>query len=160
MISNLQKDFLDWVYQSGELRMKANLSLKQFAGPDISLVDFKQKCRDAAEKQKASEIAKITASQELKLTALNQKISREEAELAADKADLNTRTMEEVGSGLETVLGFFGGRKRSVSKNLTKRRMTANAKADVDEICQDDRGIKGTGSRDGAGSSPVSRRDR
>jgi hypothetical protein len=41
--------------------------------------------------------------------------------------------MEEVGSGLETVLGLFGGRKRSVSTNLTKRRLTSSAKANVDE---------------------------
>ena len=41
-----------------------------------------------------------------------------------------------MGAGLQTVLGLLGGRKRSVNTNLTKRRMTANAKADVDESIQ------------------------
>ncbi len=133
MMSNLQKDFLDWIYQTGELRMKANLTLKQFAGPEITMDEFKEKCSQVAELLYSADVFKLKAAQKSKVTALQQKIAREEAELTADKADLNTRTMEEVGSGFETVLGLFGGRKRSISKNLTKRRMTANAKADVDE---------------------------
>lgn len=42
--------------------------------------------------------------------------------------------MDEVGTGFNTVIGLFGGRRRSVSKNLTKRRMTSEAKADIDEL--------------------------
>lgn len=133
MVSNLQRDFQDWVFQTGEMRLKANLTLKQFAGPDVSVAEFKQKCSEIARRSRDEEVQNITAAATRKATVIQQKLEREEAELAADKADLGTRTMEEVGSGLETVLGLFGGRKRSVSKNLTKRRMTANAKADVDE---------------------------
>ena len=133
MVAALQRDFQDWVFQTGEMRLKANLALKQFAGPDTSVAEFKQKCSEIARKSRDEEVQNITAAATRKATVIQQKLQREEAELAADKADLGTRTMEEVGSGLETVLGLFGGRKRSVSKNLTKRRMTANAKADVDE---------------------------
>jgi len=133
MVTNLQKDFQDWVYQTGEMRVKANLTLKAFAGPSTSTGEFKQQCSEAARKSRDAEVEKITFAAKRKMETIRQKLEREEAELAADKADLGTRTMEEVGSGLETVLGLFGGRKRSVSKNLTKRRMTANAKADVDE---------------------------
>jgi hypothetical protein len=133
MVTSLQKDFQDWVYQTGEMRVKANLSLKAFAGPGTSTGEFKQQCSEAARRGRDAEIEKISIAAKKKMEMIRQKLEREEAELAADKADLGTRTMEEVGSGLETVLGLFGGRKRSVSKNLTKRRMTANAKADVDE---------------------------
>jgi hypothetical protein len=38
-----------------------------------------------------------------------------------------------MGTHLETVLGLFGGRRRSVSSSLSKRRMTQKAKADVEE---------------------------
>ncbi len=133
MVSALQKDFQDWVFQTGEMRLKANLALKQFAGPGVSSAEFKLKCSEIARRGRDDEVAKITSAGNKKASLLQQKLQREEAELSADKADLGTRTMEEVGSGLDTVLGLFGGRKRSVSKNLTKRRMTANAKADVDE---------------------------
>jgi hypothetical protein len=41
--------------------------------------------------------------------------------------------MEEVGKGVENILGLFSGRRRSISTSLTKRRMTSQAKSDVEE---------------------------
>ncbi len=133
MMTNLQKDFLGWIFQTGELRLQVNQQLKVFSAPGESPEVFQKKCSAAAEAFKKAEVDKLTASSKTKLTALEQKISREERELAADKSDLNARSMEEVGAGLTTVLSLFGGRKRSISTNLTKRRQTANAKADVQE---------------------------
>jgi hypothetical protein len=133
MMANLQKDFLGWVFQAGELRIKVNQQLKTYSSPDETTEAFQRKCATAAETFKKAEIDKLTTSARVKLSALEQKIAREDRELSADKADLNARSMEEVGAGLSTVLGLFGGRKRSFNTNLTKRRQTANAKADVDE---------------------------
>ena len=50
-----------------------------------------------------------------------------------DEEEYSQRKNEELTTGFNTVMGLFGGRKRSLSKNMTKRRMTATAKADVDE---------------------------
>ena len=52
-------------------------------------------------------------------------------ELEEDQQELSHRRMEEVGKGLENIVGLFGGRRRSISTSLTKRRMTSKAKADV-----------------------------
>jgi hypothetical protein len=38
-----------------------------------------------------------------------------------------------MGTHLETVLGLFGGRRRSITSSLRKRRLTEKAKADVEE---------------------------
>jgi hypothetical protein len=54
-------------------------------------------------------------------------------ELKEDESELSQRKMEEWGTHVETVLGLFGKRKRSVSSSLSKRRMTSGAKADVEE---------------------------
>jgi hypothetical protein len=133
LVASMQKDFLDWVFQTGELRIMANLSLKQFASPSANRDQFVKQCEQAAETAKQAEIGKIKTAMKTKLTTLQQKISKEETELNADKADLNARTMEEVGAGLNTVLGLFGGKKHSLNTNLSKRRQTANARADVEE---------------------------
>jgi hypothetical protein len=55
--------------------------------------------------------------------------------LREDETELSQRRMEELGTHAENVLGLFGGRKssRRLSSSLTKRRMTEQAKADVEE---------------------------
>ena len=62
-------------------------------------------------------------------------MAREERELRGDETELSQRKMEELGTHAENVLGLFGGRKssRRLSSSLTKRRMTEQAKADVEE---------------------------
>ena len=133
-MGSIQKDFSDWVFQTGELRLLANLSLKVFASPEKGEAEFKDQCQKAAESFLKEDLAKLAEANKKKLAVLQDKLDKEERELARDKSELSQRTMEEVGSGLETVLGLFGGRKRSVSTNLTKRRMTSSAKANVDEF--------------------------
>jgi superfamily I DNA and/or RNA helicase len=44
--------------------------------------------------------------------------------------------MEEYGTHAETVLSLFGRRKKSLSRSLSKRRMTEKAEADVKESLQ------------------------
>jgi len=133
LITRLQRDFEDWVFRTGELRIRANLTLKKFAAPDVSEANFVRECLAEAQKQRDLDVEKTGAALRRKKESLQQKLAKEEAELAADQRELSARTTEEVGAGLQTVLGLLGGRKRSVNTNLTKRRMTANAKADVEE---------------------------
>lgn len=133
LMTSMQKDFINWVFQTGEIRLLANTGLKLFGSPGETQESFINKCKKAAESQRKAEGEKVKTSYKTKLTALQQKIAKEEAELAADKAELSARTMEEMGAGLNTVLGLFGGKKRSINTNLTKRRQTATAKADVEE---------------------------
>jgi hypothetical protein len=136
VMGSIQKDFSDWVFQTGELRIQTNSALKLFASPNVSEDDFKKQCQTAAESMRKDELEKLSEAQNKKTSTLQDRLDKEERDLARDKSELSQRTMEEVGSGLETVLSLFGGRKRSVSTNLTKRRMTASAKANVDESAQ------------------------
>ena len=135
MGSRQSNDFEDWLYQTGISQIFANNELKEYASRanwqrSISGIQ----CKNAAQSAQKTELDKLGRAKKKKVDTIQAKLDKEERELARDKTELNQRTAEEVGSGLETVLGLLGGRKRSVSKNLTKRRMTANAKADVDEI--------------------------
>ncbi len=136
VMGSIQKDFSDWIFQTSEIRIQANSSLKLFASPKVSAEEFKQQCKITAESQRKDELEKLADAQKRKTSTIQDRLDKEERELSRDKSELSQRTAEEVGSGLETVLSFFGGRKRSVSTNLTKRRMTATAKADVEESVQ------------------------
>ncbi len=132
-INALQSDFLDWVYRATTLTIQANEALKVYAGPDVSAVNFARQCATAAAAAQQAEREKVEATFERQLDALEEKLRREKQELQEDEADYAARKREEAGKHLETLLGFIGGRRRSVSSSLSKRRLTEKAKMDVEE---------------------------
>lgn len=135
LMTALQKDFTDWVFRNSSVRARANQALKVFAGPDVSQAEFMKACADAAREARDAEIAKKTATLDRQLKTLEDKLAREERELREDEAELSHRKVEEAGTHLENLTGLFGGRRKSsrLSSSLTKRRMTEQAKAEVEE---------------------------
>jgi hypothetical protein len=134
VMNALEKDFEDWSYRAAQITIRANENLKVYAGPDVSEGDFHAACSRAAQEASEAEAKKVSLTYETKLRILKDKLEREQRELKQDEADLSSRKMEELGTGLETVAGILGfGRKRSISTSLSKRRMTSNAKSDVEE---------------------------
>jgi hypothetical protein len=133
LLNALQKDFLDWAYRSSEASVWVNETLKLYAGPQVTAAEFRKLCADAARKQRDIEADKVSDAFDKKIDVIQEKQAREQRELDTDKSEHSQRKMEELGSGLETLMGVLGGRRRSFSKNLTKRRMTSTAKADIRE---------------------------
>ena len=135
LMTALQKDFNDWVFHNSSVKARANQALKVFAGPDVSPAEFMKACADAARDARDAEIEKKTAPLDRQLRSLEDKLAREERELAQDQDELSHRKMEEAGAHFENFTGLFGKRrKRSlVSSSLAKRRMTQQAKGDVEE---------------------------
>jgi hypothetical protein len=135
LMTAIQKDFSDWVLRNSSVQARANATLKVFAGPDVSQADFMRACAEAAREMRDKEIAKQTAQIDRQLKTLEDKLAREERELREDEAELSNRKIEEAGTHLENITGLFGGRRKSsrLSSSLTKRRMTEQAKSDVEE---------------------------
>jgi hypothetical protein len=133
LLNAMQKDFLDWAYRTSEVKVWSNDALKLNAGPQVSEAEFRKQCAEAARKQRDLEADKISDAFDKKIDVIQEKQAREQRELDADQSEYNQRKMEELGTGLDTLIGVLGGRRRSVSKSLTKRRMTSTAKADVQE---------------------------
>jgi len=128
-----ESDFADWIYYEQTVNVRANESLDIYAGPQISETEFKKMCRKAAEEKKDVEIEKIERSFDSKLDTIKDRLQREERELREDENELSQRRMEEVGTHAENVLSLLSGRRRKLSTSLSKRRMTSQAKADVEE---------------------------
>ncbi len=135
LMTALQKDFIDWVFRNSSVKARANQALKVFAGPDVSQAEFMKACADAARDARDAEVAKKTAQLDRQLRTLEDKLAREERELREDESELSHRKMEEASTHIENVTGLFGGRRsaRRLSSSLTKRRMTEQAKSDVEE---------------------------
>jgi hypothetical protein len=135
IMTALQKDFEEWAYRSAQVSLKSNEVLKVYAGPEVSSADFRSQCSDAAREGRDAEIEKVSVSFDRKLAALQEKMAREERELNQDQEELSQRKMEELGTAAENIFGLFTGRRssRRLSSSLSKRRMTAQAKADMEE---------------------------
>jgi hypothetical protein len=132
-ISSLEKDFVDYMYRNSELTIRANETLGVYAAPNVSDAEFQAMCNNAADDMEDDEIDKVKATYEKKIDAVEKKLKSEERELEEDKANLSARKREELTKHAETILGFFTKSRRSVSSSMTKRRMTQQAQAEVEE---------------------------
>jgi hypothetical protein len=134
VLRSLEGDFQEWGYRTLEVSVWANEELKVYAGPEVSEEKFLKMCQEAAQEKRDAEVKKKATTFERKMDALEKKLAREERELEQDEAELSQRKMEEMGTHLENVAGLFGlTRKGRMTTSLSKRRMTAQAKADVEE---------------------------
>jgi hypothetical protein len=133
VIKTMETDFIDWIYRGTEVMVKANETLAVYAGPNEAGEKFEKACQKAAAEKADVEADKVEARFEKKIDALETKLSREERELAEDEADYKQRKMEEAATHAETLFSLFSKRRRSVSSSMSKRRMTAKAREDVEE---------------------------
>lgn len=134
ILASLQKDFMDWVYRTTTVTARANEALKVYAGPQVSAAEFRAACAEAARAARDKEIAKLTASLERQMAVLKDRLAREERELARDQVEYEQRKREETGSLIEMGASVLGlGRKRSITSQIAKNRLTQQAKAEVDE---------------------------
>jgi len=95
------------------------------------------RAQQAAREQRDAEVDELRNKYQKNLDRLEERLSREEQELAGDRAEYEGRKGEELLSAGETVVGMLGifGRRssRSLSTAARKRRMTTQARGDVQE---------------------------
>lgn len=135
LLAALQKDFIDWVFRTTTINARANEALKIYAGPDVTAADFRTACADAARSARDKELSKLTASIDRQIAVIRDRLSREERELTQDEREYQNRKWEENATHAENVFGLFTGKgsMRKMSSSMTKRRLTEQAKAEVDE---------------------------
>lgn len=124
----IEKDFLEWLYRSGTLKLKANTRLKVYASPDMTAAEFHQKCRDAVDDSIKAEIEKAAKTYDSKIAAMQRKIESQELDVKSKENSVNQRRLETLATGGAAVLGMLTGRKRSISSTITKTRMASEAK--------------------------------
>ncbi len=93
-------------------------------------------CTQVARERLDSELKKVADKFDKKMDTILSRMKREQRELQEDRSDLSQRKMEEYGTHAETVLSLFSRRKKSLSRSLSKRRMTEKAEAEVKESLQ------------------------
>jgi hypothetical protein len=134
-LDQFKKSLAEWLYYNARLKLSQHKELDLFSRPEESQRDFTIRLQQAAREKRDIEVDQLEKKFAPRLRQLEEKSAREERELAKDEADHESRKAQElIGIG-ETVLGFFLGRKssRGISSAVSRRRMTATAKSDVEE---------------------------
>jgi hypothetical protein len=132
-VLSLSGDFADWLTRNYQLTLYRNADLKLISELGESKEAFLDRIRDAGDSGLEDGLDAIREKYAKKRKTIEDKKLKEELELEKEQKILNQRRIEEAGTGLQTVLGFLGGRKKSISSSLTKRRMTSTAKANLKE---------------------------
>lgn len=132
-LQDLEADFKDWIYHHLSVTVRAIEELDVYGGPQVSDEEFQRMVGEAAQQAREEELEDINEDYKKKIERIEDRLIKEERELAEDQAELSQRKMEEMGTHVENVLSLLSGRKRRLSTSLSKRRMTTKAKSDVEE---------------------------
>ncbi|MCB0099934.1 MAG: hypothetical protein KDE46_29580, partial [Caldilineaceae bacterium] len=134
-LKNAAKDLSDWLYYNSDLELKVHEELDIHQEPGENERDFKIRLQQAAREARDAEVDKLRGKLQSQIDRVTEKLRKEERELAGDQADYESRRSQEwIGIG-ESVLGFVLGRRssRALSNAASKRRMTVQARQDIEE---------------------------
>ncbi len=123
-----RKDFENWVYRNGAVRIKVNTDLKLYSQPGESEEDFKLKAQPVIKDRIEKEQKKVKDTYEKKLNVLENKIRMQEMEVNEKKADMAGRSLDTLSTGGEFLMGLFGKRKKNLSTSISKVRMANNSR--------------------------------
>ncbi|MBI3958791.1 MAG: DUF87 domain-containing protein [Chloroflexi bacterium] len=130
----IASDLSDWLYYNKRLTLTTHATLGIHQQPGESDRAFRIRLQDAARQQRDAEVDKLRSKYRTQLDRLQDKLDRNEKDLAQDEAELSSRKQQEWVSLGETVLNVFLGRRgsRVLSTAVSKRRMTSKAKGDIE----------------------------
>ena len=136
-VKRLQKAVLDDVYRTETRGQFINKSLKLYGRADEPREAFEDRCREAIEARIDEAAQKLKDRFETKAERLDDRIATKEAQLAERRGVARSRQLEEAVNIGATIMSFFGGRKKSMTTVLSKRRQSSQAAHRVDQL-QDD----------------------
>ncbi|NLE76137.1 MAG: type IV secretion system DNA-binding domain-containing protein [Chloroflexi bacterium] len=134
-IQTQERAFLDHVYRTGRFEVFYNRTLKLYSQVDESEREFRRRVEEAARNLRDDEMGKLQTKLKAQRDKLEQKLQKEERELADDEAEHGARKREEVLSAAESIFNLLRGRSAStaVSKASRRRRYTEKAKMSLEE---------------------------
>ncbi|HKJ26973.1 MAG TPA: DUF87 domain-containing protein, partial [Anaerolineales bacterium] len=132
-LSSFEGDYLDYLYRRSRVTVYGNEKLKLYAGPPTSEGEFRKHVSEQARKERDDELDELKDKFRKRFDTLDKKLRREERELEEDRAEHSQRRMEELTTHFENLFGGRSYGRRRISSSMSKRRMTQQAKARIDE---------------------------
>jgi hypothetical protein len=134
-LRSLERDFSEYVYRETSIALAYHPLLKIAARPDEAMSQFKRRCYEAIAARRDADLLKLERRYEETIERLEVRIRRENRELEQDELEYEGRKREEAISAGESLWNLLRGRRqrRALSMASRKRRLTRQAKADIQE---------------------------
>jgi hypothetical protein len=132
-LSSFEGDYIDYLYRRSRVTVYGNDKLKLYAGPPTSEGEFRRQVSAQAREARDDELEEIKDKFRKRFDDLDKKLRREERELEEDRTEHSQRRMEELTTHFENLFGGRAYGRRRISSSMSKRRMTQQAKARMDE---------------------------
>jgi hypothetical protein len=131
----MEKDWVNFLYREAYLTLFQNAALRLYSEVGEPEGRFVQRCQEQARAQQQREEEQIRGRFQAQLDRVEDRLRSEERELYGDRIELEGRKREERLTIGESVLGLFTGRRRlrTFSEVSRRRRLTSQARADVEE---------------------------
>jgi hypothetical protein len=134
-LKSREKDFSDYLYYNISVTILHNPSLDLYGQVAESRRDFRVRCEEEARRQRDAEVKKAKTGMEKQMARVQQRLRREQRELAEDQDEVDARKRDELLSLGESAFNLLTRRRSSsmISRASRKRTMTRKAEADVEE---------------------------
>jgi len=133
--TRLRQELTAYVYRDRALASWVHPQLRLRSMPGEEARDFAMRCQEEARRRRDQELERLDERYAREAGWLRDRLSREERELDQDKVEYRGRKRDEVVSAGESMVTLLMGRRssRRVSQASVRRRLTSEARADVQE---------------------------
>jgi hypothetical protein len=132
-LKDIGGELADWLYYNSRLPIAVHPELGIAQDPGETERAFKIRLQQAARERRDAEVDALEEKFAARIDKLEDRLRKKERELAADEAEHQARQQEELLSAGETIFGVLTGRRRSLSRVTTKRRLTRKSRLALDE---------------------------
>jgi len=134
-LRELEKDFANHLYYNVSITILHNPSLGIYGRAGEGRRDFRRRCEAEARRRRDEELNKARMRMEQRMALVQERMRREERELAADQKELEARRREELLSLGESVFHLVARRRSTtvISRATRKHTLTEQAEAEVEE---------------------------
>ncbi len=133
--TRLRQELVGYIYLERALTYWVHPPLKLQSMPGESERDFRVRCQEEARRLRDQELERLEQKYARETAWLRDRLVREERELGQDEVEYRGRKRDEVLSAGESMVTLLLGRRssRRVSQASVRRRLTSEARADVQE---------------------------
>lgn len=133
-LTQLKRQVVDGLYRTETRGLFTNPALRLWSKGGERREDFDARCLAAIEDRLDDKIGALKDKVETRVDRLQDRIRAKELKRGDLESQTKARQLQEAVNIGETVLSWFGGRKKSLNSALSKRRMTSSAQGRVQAL--------------------------
>lgn len=134
-LSTLQREILDMLYTTAELKVPYNSTLDVYGDPDVDFSVFRAAAQQAAREKRDAEVDSVTAKYQTALDKIDEKLRQKTRRLDSERQELAERKREELYTTGEAILSLLNRRTAYTLSRMSRASLyKKQSKADIKEF--------------------------